>query len=113
MHCPQSPQHQYACCRSQECGCWCHEIVNPLHKTIVSKATPNQRNAAERAYIEHQRVCADVGINPEDFGRFIAEWLECSAIEQRKSVEAAGVISDGNYPSRNYDRMFEGKRGWD
>lgn len=121
IHCPQSPHHEYACCRSDNCDCWCHQIANSHQKAIVARASIEQRNEAERAYIAHKRHCAGVGIEPASFGVYIAEWIECAGIEAQ-AIEAPGpgdhhqlaqaqTIED--YQSRSYDRMFEGKRGWD
>jgi len=120
-HCPQSPHHTYACCRSQECDCWCHKIINPHHKTIVAQATGKQMEAAERAYVEHCRICAGVGIEPENFGRFIAEWIECAGAEAQADAQALGLSpapaqalgSNDDCHHRSYERMFDGQKGWE
>jgi hypothetical protein len=65
---------------------------------------------ASRAHAQHRRVCADVGIEPENFGRFIAEWLEV----ENQPKEVAGIADDDDvYYRRDYERQFNGKRGWD
>jgi hypothetical protein len=112
-HCPQSPHHTVSCCHEQYCDCWCHSIIGPHHKAIVSKATNEQRDAAKQAYAEHRRVCADVGIAPSDFGVFFAEWLECERNEERSPAKTAQGSNADAYQSRNYEKMFDGKRGWE
>jgi hypothetical protein len=64
---------------------------------------------AMRAYARHQRVCAKVGIEPENFGRFVAEWLEVESIPK----EAAAMYADDVHHMRDYGRQYEGKREWD
>lgn len=109
MHCPQSPHHEYACCRSQTCDCWCHQIVNREHKVLVRQATDEQRQGAMLAYAKHRRACADVGIEPENFGKFLAEWLE---VEAQPKEDAGPGADDDVYLRRDYDLMFRGQKGW-
>jgi hypothetical protein len=50
-----------------------------------------------------------VGIEPEIFGRFVAEWLEVESIPK----EAAAMYADDVHQMRDYGRQYEGKEGWD
>jgi hypothetical protein len=108
--CARSPHHEYSCRRSQERDCRCYKAVSPQHKVIISKATSERMEEATRAYARHRRVCAKVGIEPENLGRFVAEWLE---VESKPKEAGTAVYADDVHHTRDYGRQYEGKGGWD
>lgn len=114
IHCPQSPYHESACCRRQDCDCWCHQVVRREHKEAINQATAEQRKACERAYAEHRHACAEVDIAPSDFGTFFAEWLECERGENRAPMKTANSEpSNDDCHIRSYEGMFDGLSGYE
>jgi hypothetical protein len=78
-------------------------------RRALSQATGEQREACVIVYAQHCRVCARNGIAPTDFSTFFFEWLEI----QSQPVEENGNRSNDDCCHQSYDRMFEGKRGWE
>lgn len=83
-------------------------------KALLAQMTEAQQKACERAYRQHLVTCASYRIPASEFGVFAIEWLECEAGEEKvPTVQANGDGRDDGYQQRSYERMYEGKRGWE
>lgn len=83
-------------------------------KRLIAGATGEQLELCRRDYRRHLATCAKLETPASSFDIFLIEWLECERGESANPTAPASVDGvDDDYFRRNYDRMFDGKRGWD
>lgn len=90
-------------------------------KRLLSTVTREQIETCKRDYRQHLATCAKLDATAAPFDIFLIEWLECARGDQATATtKASNDASSGDDSEcvyeghgRNYERLYEGKRGWD
>lgn len=83
-------------------------------KRLVAEVSGEQLEACRRDYRQHLETCAKLDATAAPFDIFLIEWLECERGNRATATaDASGDDSIYEGHGRSYDRMYEGKRGWD
>jgi hypothetical protein len=83
-------------------------------RRLLSTMTSGQLKRCRRDYDQHLATCAKLETAASSFDIFLIEWLECERGERANPItQVNGETSTADCQHRSYERMFEGKRGWD
>ncbi len=87
---------------------------NRDRRTALAQATQEQLAACAGPYADHCRACELSGVEPASFDIFFFEWSECDAGEKRFPMSPAlnGNARD-DFRHQSYERMYEGKKGFE
>jgi hypothetical protein len=82
-----------------------------LKNRRLAPITDEEREAAQIAYREHKRLCHQMAIAAQPYDQWLSEWLECRRLGWVEGGLSA--CDQESRESRDYERMFEGKRGFE